>query len=206
MKTILYIGAALLLLTQCREGPVKHQHDGENLIQATRTDSLRMETARSFAMETQAALGATLQKQIGEHGAADAIEFCNIKALPITDSVAASRGVSIRRVTDQIRNPANAASPQEAALMDQMRTTLAEGNPPTGRELQDTDSTRYYFPILTSDLCLQCHGNPDTDISGEVIARLRESYPSDQATGYGAGQLRGMWRITLTEPPKSPGQ
>ena len=39
-------------------------------------------------------------------------------------------------------------------------------------------------------MCLTCHG-PVEAIPPEVRAVLRKRYPSDQATGYSVGDLRG---------------
>jgi hypothetical protein len=55
----------------------------------------------------------------------------------------------------------------------------------------------YFKPILLQPLCLNCHGNEELDISPAVLAMLKKEYPEDKATGFAAGDLRGMWHITF---------
>jgi hypothetical protein len=54
-------------------------------------------------------------------------------------------------------------------------------------------------PIPTQPLCLTCHGDPAT-FSPELKEALAVHYPNDQATGFKAGDLRGVF---WAEVPKS---
>ena len=52
---------------------------------------------------------------------------------------------------------------------------------------------RYMKAIPVGEVCLTCHGGKlDPSLAAE-IARL---YPTDRATGFAAGQLRGAFTIT----------
>ena len=51
-------------------------------------------------------------------------------------------------------------------------------------------------PILTQPLGLNCHGDPAT-FSPELKKALSESYPDDQATGFAAGDLGGVFWAKL---------
>lgn len=197
MKKLAIAFISLSLLAQCREGGKKDGGAVESpAVPVAETAPNRAEEARGFALETQAALGKTLQAQIAQRGTAGAIGFCNLKALPITDSVAQARGVAIRRITDRPRNPINRASEAETALMGRVRDSLAKGVASGSLELYENGKTHYYFPIVTNTLCLQCHGLPGQDVAPEVGTRLAELYPDDQAMGYGPNQLRGLWKVT----------
>ena len=55
----------------------------------------------------------------------------------------------------------------------------------------------YAEPITTAPMCLTCHGN---ELSAEVRGALAEHYPADQATGFAAGDLRGVFWVTLPVP------
>jgi hypothetical protein len=46
-------------------------------------------------------------------------------------------------------------------------------------------------------MCLNCHGQPGTDISAETQKALAELYPNDLAIGHKIGDLRGMWSIRI---------
>jgi hypothetical protein len=54
----------------------------------------------------------------------------------------------------------------------------------------------YYTPIvLKLPLCLSCQGEPGTDIKPETLAQIKKTYPTDEATGFKLGQLRGLWTV-----------
>ena len=47
------------------------------------------------------------------------------------------------------------------------------------------------------EACLKCHGNPDTQITEGTLAKIKELYPNDMATGYKLKDFRGAWKITF---------
>ena len=53
---------------------------------------------------------------------------------------------------------------------------------------------RYMKALPVKPLCLTCHGS-DKLIPDSVQAQLDKDYPSDRATGYYAGQIRGAVTI-----------
>jgi hypothetical protein len=55
------------------------------------------------------------------------------------------------------------------------------------------DRVGVIHPIGTLGMCTTCHGS-EASMDPELGARLAESYPDDQATGFAVGDLRGwMW-------------
>ena len=54
---------------------------------------------------------------------------------------------------------------------------------------------RYMKAILTVKPCLICHGQA---VDAELRAHLAELYPSDKATGFALGDIRGAF--TLVRP------
>ena len=56
-------------------------------------------------------------------------------------------------------------------------------------------------PILTSAMCLKCHGQLD-EINYPVIELLREKYPNDRALGYQVGDVRGAVSVKIALPLK----
>ena len=78
-------------------------------------------------------------------------------------------------------------------------TDLEKKQPPKPQIVKNPDtSTTLFAPIVISNpLCLQCHGAPDQDIAPATLTAIRKLYPDDKATGYKAGELRGLWSITF---------
>ena len=53
-----------------------------------------------------------------------------------------------------------------------------------------------HYHVFLGDLCLQCHGKPEL-MALEVKEALAEKYPGDLATGYEAGDFRGVVRVSV---------
>ena len=157
------------------------------------------EAGLEYAMAVQATLGKTLQQKITAEGAPAAIEFCSLNALSITDSLSRELGATISRITDRPRNPGNRASDGEMKYFSAYREDLAGGHTAKGLVTVRDDRIHFYYPIITNNLCLQCHGRMETQITPEVYSRIRERYPEDQAVGYSAGELRGLWKVSFPE-------
>lgn len=163
--------------------------------QAADTDYLAL--GQQYALQTKAQLGKNLLGAIKAHGTEYAIGFCNERALHLTDSMANELGVTIQRVSDKNRNPLNAATKEELETIALMKQALANGEKPKP-VLQDLASEAVgYYPIVTNDMCLQCHGTAGTQVAEGTMEKINGLYPEDLATGYGSNELRGMWRITM---------
>lgn len=59
---------------------------------------------------------------IREKGSAGAVDFCQLQAIPLTDSISEWEGVRISRVTDRPRNPDHLGDSYELAFMDKLKT------------------------------------------------------------------------------------
>lgn len=123
-------------------------------------------------------------------GPVAAVDVCNLKALPLLDSLSAAYGVRIARTSLQLRNPANAPDSleREMLLLYAEKWPSGDKNP---KVLRTTTGVRYFRPIGTLALCLSCHGEPE----GALKERLTSLYPTDAATGYREGQFRGLWSL-----------
>ncbi len=149
----------------------------------------------SMALSTKKALGKNLMNAIENGGAAHAVEFCNTQALPITDSMSQHHEARIRRVTDRPRNPRNKASEEALQVIAKYKKTLASGKKPKPVINEKADSIQFYAPIVTNNMCLKCHGQPEKDINLSTLNKINKFYPSDQAKGYGENEVRGIWNI-----------
>ncbi|MDJ0926116.1 MAG: DUF3365 domain-containing protein [Gammaproteobacteria bacterium] len=139
------------------------------------------EILQPFKRDLQAALQAGLAD-----GIAGAIDVCRVQAPAIAASHAAE-SIRVGRTSHRLRNPANAPA-------DWMKPVLAdylEGGGRDPRLVPLADGTvGYVEPIVTQPLCLTCHG---ASLAPEVAKELAELYPDDQATGFRAGDLRGIF-------------
>ena len=60
--------------------------------------------------------------------------------------------------------------------------------------LVDADTVGYVEPLFVQPLCVTCHGSA---LAPDLEKKLAELYPSDQATGYAAGDFRGVFWAEL---------
>lgn len=154
-----------------------------------------MEQGKEYALATKSVLGKNLMGQINTNGTDAALTFCNTKAIHLTDSMANAQGVNIKRVSDKNRNPNNAANAEELAYITEAKTILMNGGE-IKPHLTETESGYIgYYPILTNQMCLQCHGQKETQVKTSTLELLSQKYPGDLATGYGENELRGIWVV-----------
>jgi len=171
------------------------------------------------AKETQKikVIGDTLSKQllmalknelstaVQEKGAVNAIQVCNIKALPITAEIAKSEEytVELKRTTTKFRNPQNKPDNIEKLVLERYMNLYKENQPLPESFIQKiTENDKYYYnyykPLKTAGLCLLCHGDQQTmdESLKDVLNRL---YPNDLATGYKEGDFRALLRIKIMD-------
>lgn len=141
-------------------------------------------------------LGAQLKAALEQGGPVAAIEVCQQVAMPLTDSAAGGRtDVAIGRITDRPRNPKNAASVSDRAVLAELKSALSEGSTePVIR--WESERASYYKPLVIQEVCLNCHGDPET-FPPPLVKALATHYPDDAATGYELGELRGAIRVDI---------
>lgn len=163
---------------------------------ASTTDTNYLKLGKELALKTKAILGKNLKAALMHGGSEYAVEFCNTRAIHLTDSMATELNASIKRVSDQNRNPNNLANETELAYILSAKTALKEGKQPKG-QIQEVDGKLIgYYPIITNEMCIQCHGTT-SDINESTIAKLKALYPEDKATGYSTNELRGIWVVEM---------
>lgn len=143
-------------------------------------------TLQPFKQDLQAAL----QAGMSSGGPAGAIDVCRVQA-PALAAAAGGPGVRIGRTSHRLRNPDNAPAPWLELLLGQYQDGSASG--PQLVEL-GADYYGYVEPIVTQPLCLACHGS---DLSPAVASQLATLYPDDQATGFAAGEFRGLFWVAF---------
>lgn len=152
--------------------------------------------AKDISKEAQTALSKNLVNAINTGGTVYALEFCNTNAIPITDSMSAILNAGISRVSDKPRNPGNRANANELAYIQLLKDKVAKGEVPEAKMTETENKMVGYYPIVTNQLCLQCHGSKGT-INDETFQKIHQLYPDDQATGYNENEIRGLWVIEM---------
>ncbi len=155
------------------------------------------ELGREYAMGTKAVLGKNLMGAIKSKGAPHAVDFCNTRAYPLTDSMAKEYNVSIKRVSDKPRNRNNAANKDEIAFINVLHERIGKGEELGSKVSEINGKIVGYYPIETNAMCLQCHGTPEKNIEKLTQTKIKEKYPDDKATGYGVNEIRGIWVVEM---------
>lgn len=154
------------------------------------------EILQKYAIETKGVLGKNLMNAINTQGTEKAIEFCSTKAIVLTDSMGTAFNATLKRVSDKPRNPLNMANENETAFINELKQKISKGEKMTPKFTESDGKITGYFPIETNAMCLQCHGSKDLDIKPNVIKKIAQLYPKDQATGYKENQIRGIFVVT----------
>lgn len=148
----------------------------------------------SIASQSFDHLRTALQASIAADGASAAITFCRQQAMPLTSKYN-SDSITVMRVAEKFRNPANALKNPDGLVWDQYKTAIANGDSIFSKTLVTDTAVHYYKPILLLPLCSTCHGIPGKDIPASLVTVIDSLYPGDRAKDFLVGELRGMWHI-----------
>jgi hypothetical protein len=158
-----------------------------------------LDRARAAADALGQELASLVQRTVEDEGPAAAVRVCSEVAQERTTAHGGD-GMVVRRVSDQLRNPANAPDEWERAELERLQTLHAAGELPAEvtvvQRRGGRDELRLLRPIVLQPGCATCHGAPES-IPADVRAILAERYPGDRATGYAAGDLRGAVSVRV---------
>lgn len=174
-------------------------------------DAARSDSATDlepYAVKARAAvkaMGGALQTKLKEALAADgpiaAVQVCKTVAPEIAQEQSKAAGMTIRRTALKVRNPDNAPDALERKVLEDFTARLAAGADANTLEhveevaADGKTTVRYFKAIPTAAApCLVCHGSA---VSGELKETIDKLYPSDQATGFKEGDLRGAFSVTM---------
>lgn len=155
------------------------------------------ERGLKYALATKAVLGNNLMGTIQKKGVLEALEFCNVKAYPLTDSMAVVHNAKIKRVTDKPRNQNNLANSFELNTIETFKNQLSNNLEIEPIVAEKENQVYVYYPIITNDMCLKCHGTPNQTVAKKTINKLQQLYPNDKALGYNINEIRGIWSINF---------
>ena len=145
-----------------------------------------------------------MQEAVAEKGVAGAIPVCKEQAPELIKAKRQETGWDIRRVSLKTRN-AERGTPDlwEVRQLADFNIRAANGEKIDTMEKSEIVTIdgkqvfRYMKALPVGDVCLKCHGAVEGMDAG-LKAKLAESYPHDQATGYSKGQIRGA--LTVKRP------
>lgn len=149
------------------------------------------------------ALGENLKGQLvaalKSGGPVSALGVCQTIAPAAAQEVSDAQGLEIGRTALRVRNPANAADEWERGVLEDFVAKIAAGADPAtlehGETVHEDGETlfRYIKAIpMAAEPCLTCHGS---DLEPALAAEVQRLYPSDEATGFKAGELRGAFTV-----------
>ncbi|HMO14602.1 MAG TPA: DUF3365 domain-containing protein [Pirellulaceae bacterium] len=187
-----YAGASTLLLAVvagCAKGPgeATSGNAASSFVESTNSVSKEKAIAARDGMFDR--LSSRLMEAMTAGGPASAIQICSREAPEIADAISQEFQVRIGRTSDKLRNSSN-EPPQWAK--SELRDRPTE---PRFLELPD-NQVGALLPIFLKPTCLLCHGSTHT-LLPEVKQQLAMLYPSDQATGYREGDLRGWFWVEV---------
>ena len=156
--------------------------------------------SRKVVKDMSSQLGSALQKEMAANGPAAAIKVCKELAPAIASEISRKTGQRVTRVSLKTRNPL-LGSPDawEQKVLADFAVRMEKENPATMEYAEIVTEPqgkfmRYMKAIPVQDVCLKCHGTPDS-IAPAVKEQLNVEYPADKATGYTVNQLRGAFSI-----------
>jgi hypothetical protein len=203
MTTIKYVlpALALSMLLGCSEAPQTASQKAapeQTVVAPVAHDSHAGQAGSADATKAHAA--ARLQpfkqqlmqalKQGMQEGAENAIDVCRLEA-PAIAAATSGDGVQIGRSSHRLRNPNNAPTEWQQSAIDHY--LASEDREPMLVDLGD-GQRGYMEPIMTAPMCLACHGS---ELAPGVKSTLAQMYPDDQATDFAAGDLRGIFWVSL---------
>ncbi len=193
MKHLIYISICILFLVNCFDNSTSIEKSKKAL------DNTYLEKGQKMALSTFGVLSQNLQKAMKEGGVSNAVNYCNLTASPLVDSLELLNNVSIKRTSLKIRNPNNKPADYERMQLEKYQKQFELGKKLKPTLYSHNDQTTFYAPIHVMPLCQKCHGTIGGELMKEDYETIQNLYPTDKAIGYKSGDLRGMWSITFKE-------
>jgi hypothetical protein len=192
-KSILFFYTLLVMLflvTAC--GNSGYENDSQQ--QVFLDSAYYMEQGHQITQKAFDTLSQSLQKAIAENGMIEALTFCNVHALSITKSAASDEIVELKRTALRYRNPENAPTELERQILNGYLKSFDKGDVLQNQVLFMDGAVHFFRPIKLMPMCTNCHGTKD-NISPEVLSKINQLYPNDQAIDFYPNELRGMWHL-----------
>lgn len=157
--------------------------------------------AEAVIADLSGKLKSYLTAAIAAQGVAGAVEACRTIAPGAEAEAGEAHRAKIKRTSLRVRNPANVPDAFELKVLRIFERNLAAGDAVNtisyGEIVASPDGRRYRYMAaipMAEQPCSACHGGR---IAPDVAEKIKALYPGDQATGFGAGQIRGAFSVTV---------
>lgn len=181
------------------KGNGKGKHPSTKTGQSNFTNLPYAERGLKYALTTKQVLGKNLMGKIQKEGTIAALEFCNVEAFPLTDSMSVYHNAKIKRVSDKPRNSKNKVNKKELEYINIFKNDVLNDKESKPIVIETSEIVNVYYPIKTNGMCLQCHGTPKTQITENTFSKIKELYPNDKAFGYDINEIRGIWNVSFSK-------
>ncbi len=162
----------------------------------------QLATARETAKQVMSGTRALLETEIKDKGAPGALGACSRVALDMARTHE-REGWRVRRVSDRLRNPADAPDAWEkralAGFATEHRTKPLAPDAERWEVVRERGMRvlRYAKPVvIPGEVCLRCHGDR-ASLEPAVRDSIARLYPRDRAVGYRVGDLRGVISVRI---------
>jgi CBS domain-containing protein len=135
-----------------------------------------------------------LNHALARHGTPTSLSFCHVDVEGVIQRISREVGVSAGRTSDRRRNSANGPRAWAAPLV-----AAHAGRPAKsidGYAVDLGDNVGVLRPIVQQPMCSGCHGTAERLAPG-VLVILKQRYPSDRATGFRDGEIRGWFWVEV---------
>lgn len=193
--TLLFGGALLIVACGSDTVETKETEIKEVVAEEVKPEKDYLSIGMTLAMTTKGQLGKNLMGTITKEGTDAALVFCNVNADLILDSMSTELNASIKRVTDKPRNINNQANEAELNYINEAKVILADGGTINPSMQEVGERMLGYYPITTNVMCMQCHGEAETQIKPSTLSEIKTLYPNDLAHSYSENELRGIWVV-----------
>jgi hypothetical protein len=185
----------VILISSCGRSEKKAAQSDESIQQEY------LQKGAEIAHMTQSELLKNVSQAMKDGGPGYAIDFCNLRAMPLKDSLSRLNNCQIRRIALKYRNPVDMPqNEKEREQLNHYQMASQKGDSIGPEVYVFEDRIEYYQPIfMAKEACLKCHGNPGEQIAEETLEKIKARYPKDLATGYALNDFRGAWKITFTK-------
>ncbi len=157
------------------------------------------EVARGLSVQFGGQLKQRLQQSMQEGGPLRAIETCNVQAPAVANSIGESAGWRVGRTSLRARHMDNRPDLWELTALLEFAKRQEAGEDVASMESYAVMTVsgdrvfRYIKAIPTVGICLSCHGD---DVQDDVLAKIKQLYPDDQALGFNTGDIRGAFSLS----------
>ncbi len=183
MKNAIFICCLLLNITACSP-PASDELPA--------FEQQALSATGEFAGQLKQALQAAMQ----DGGPEAAVAICQTLAPKIAANLSAETGLDISRTSLKVRNRGNRAKPWQQAVLNDFEQQKQTGTPINELTFvavsDDSETLRMMKAIGTEAVCLTCHGDK---IDSGLQAEINRRYPTDRATGFQHGDIRGAFSV-----------